>query len=571
MQTSSGTHPPRSPRSNAWRRVTAFTAFGSGLEWLYLGIGLFLVHRHRWFFDDSFIYYRYVDNLLFLDAGLTYNAGEFVEGYTSPLHCLLLVALRALHLSYPAISLCMGLGLFAVFWALLVQLGRDLAPRGAPALNFPLALLATNYSVTSFFTAGNEGALMHVAAAATAGLVVRPGSRGLTLLAALSPLVRPELALSLGLALAYLWWRTRRVPLLLIALTGLLNGAWLLFRIYYYADLLPNTFYLKHLGSNFESGFRYLVDTTGPYHVGPIVVFFTLLAFALALRARRRGGDSVARLGLAPRAAMLAMALAVGGYVVRGGGSAMHYYYLAAPFTLVACSLAGLAEAGLKEFAGDFAAVRTRRLAQAAMLALALLGLNLYPAILDRNPLTGAARMARKPSPAVITDPAHFRGDWSTRIEWPAIEDMTAFAPELHATGYRDWFRRPWCHSIYRNFDQRSVHRFGLTDAILARVDTPERKRGHKPGLRQLAWDMVRLQQQAGSVDRGLYRRAVERRIAPPWVVRNLETIELIERKMYNRHDLGENVRLAFQFPPKIALPDRDPELTPRSRAPGAP
>ena len=38
----------------------------SALEWIYLIVGLVLVYRYRWLFDDSFVYYRYVDNLLFL-------------------------------------------------------------------------------------------------------------------------------------------------------------------------------------------------------------------------------------------------------------------------------------------------------------------------------------------------------------------------------------------------------------------------------------------------------------------------------------------------------------------------
>lgn len=49
-----------------------------------------------------------------------------------------------------------------------------------------------------------------------------------------------------------------------------------------------------------------------------------------------------------------------------------------------------------------------------------------------------------------------------------------------------------------------------------------------------------------------MYRAAVESGRAPAWVVDHLETIELIERKVYNRHDLLENLALAFQFPDKI-------------------
>ena len=50
-----------------------------------------------------------------------------------------------------------------------------------------------------------------------------------------------------------------------------------------------------------------------------------------------------------------------------------------------------------------------------------------------------------------------------------------------------------------------------------------------------------------------MYRAAVEEGRAPEWIANNLEAIELIERKVYNRHDLFENLQLALQVPPKIS------------------
>ena len=61
---------------------------------------LFLTDRYRWMMDDAFIYFRYADNLLFLGRGLVYNAGEYVEGYSSPLWMLGLLPLRALGIDF---------------------------------------------------------------------------------------------------------------------------------------------------------------------------------------------------------------------------------------------------------------------------------------------------------------------------------------------------------------------------------------------------------------------------------------------------------------------------------------
>lgn len=464
-------------------------ALPSRLEWLYLVVGLSLVYRYRWLFDDSFIYYRYVDNLLFLDAGLTYNAGEFVEGYTSPLHCLVLIALRALRLPYPAISLGMGLFLFTGFWLLLVHLNRALAGGSArsKALNFPLAFLATNYSLTSFFTSGNEGALLHVVAAATALFLVRPDSRWLAALVATSPLARPELAVSLALTIVFVCWQRRRLPGSLLLFSGLFNGGWLLFRVYYYADFLPNTYYLKH-GSNVEAGLRYLRDTTDPYHVAAILLLFLGLLAYLATRRARAPAGARGPLQLAPRAAMLLAALSITAYVVRTGGSAMHYYYLAAPLTFTLCALGGLLEAAVATLRRSYPSANTDRLATVSMIGLTLLLLSWYPSNLTEHPILGSARMRSASSPTVITDPAFWRSRERTEsVDWPRIADMREFAPALRARGYSQWTTSGWCHVVYKRFDKRSVHAYGLTNGVLARVDLPERQRGHKPGLRELA------------------------------------------------------------------------------------
>ena len=44
-------------------------------------------------------------------------------------------------------------------------------------------------------------------------------------------------------------------------------GAWLVFRIVYYADLVPNTFHLKNV-TDLAQGLVYLGDTLVPYRFG---------------------------------------------------------------------------------------------------------------------------------------------------------------------------------------------------------------------------------------------------------------------------------------------------------------
>lgn len=514
------------------------------IEWLYLVVGLALVARYFWIFDDSFIYFRYVDNLLFLDAGLTFNAGERVEGFSSPAHCMLLAGLRALHLPWPAIVLGLGLASFAVFWYALVALHRASSPDPEPraVANLPLALCAASYSVTSFFTAGNEGPLLHLAAVANAWLLVRPRSRAAALAVAMSPLVRPELALALLASLAYVWSATRRFPRVLCAAAIAANGGWLAFRAVYYADLLPNTYYLK-IGTRLESetnltaGLRYLTDALAVNRVELALVAVALLAALEIARARSTRG-----LALAPRAAQLLVAALVAAPVVASGGSAMHYYYLAFPLTLAACATAGIVECALGRFAPFAGAL------------VAALVLARYPASLSRHPLSGMETMARLPALEVMTDPAFFRHQEKLPDQWPSIAELTAFAPRLAAESYTGWSDSIWCNTLYAHYDVRSVHGFGLTDAILARVDTPEAKRGHKSALAALARDLIALQMERGTVGRGVYSEAIASRRAPEWMVANRATIEVVELKIFPPRGVLESLRLALRFPPPIRL-----------------
>ena len=116
-------------------RVSARRGWPRLHEWLLIGAGLLLVVRYRWLLDDAFIYFRYVDNLLYTEAGLVFNAGEYVEGYSSPLHCLLLVVLRATGIDWMHAVVLLG-GAIAIFVVTLVR-RRSAARTAGPASGFP--------------------------------------------------------------------------------------------------------------------------------------------------------------------------------------------------------------------------------------------------------------------------------------------------------------------------------------------------------------------------------------------------------------------------------------------------
>jgi hypothetical protein len=82
---------------------------------------------------------------------------------------------------------------------------------------------------------------------------------------------------------------------------------------------------------------------------------------------------------------------------------------------------------------------------------------------------------------------------------------------------------------------------------VLAHAQVQAERPGHKYRLLELARDLREARQAAGLPrDTGLHRRAVELGRVAPWIAENLPAIELVEKKMYNRHDWSENLKLAF-------------------------
>lgn len=519
-----------------------------------------LTLHYAWILDDAYVYFRYVDNWVLLDNGLVYNRGEYVEGFTSPAWLLLLALLRSAGLGWWWIVRGAGVACFALFWLALVVLGRRLSPREAPVVNVPLLWFSFHYGSLCYFTSGTEGPLVQLAAAATALFASRPASRGAQLALAVLPLVRPELVLATLAGALWLAARERRPPWLLLAAAAVLCGGWLAFRIVYYADLFPNTFYLKSV-SNVGQGLAYLGDALLPY--GFPWLLGAGLVLLVALARRRAVGHLSGRLFL------LGVGMAITLWVVRIGGDARHYRYLVYPAALALCALAGVAEAALVTWAPR------RRPLWAAAAGLSVLALS----------ASGAPRQTRghpiwlrdRPQLADgIDDAAHYRNHWGLpRLDPWSAEDPTGWTSDpaqvrrrLAERGYTRVDVGYVCAEQYRRPEQWAEQSLGLTEPFLARVDAPSLRPGHKWGLVQMARDLAAIHRaRTGEPAPGMLRAAVEAGEAPAWIAANLPALEVVERKAYNRHDPIENLRLALTFPPRIPAP---PPLAARREPTGA-
>ena len=235
--------------------------------------------RNRFYIvDDAYVSLRYAVNLL--DHGdLSWNLGERVEGYTNLLHLLVTAALGALGFDLvQAVQLVNLAALGLLLWSF-HRCALVIAPAHGLARAIGGGVLLGSTQIALWVWGGLEGLM--VAALVTAahlpllGAVLgreRPDLRrllGAGVLFGLAGATRPDAFLFVGAAgvallLVETWaWRLRLVAAvtvgLLPALAVVALTAW---RLRYYGDIVPNTFYAKtafDLSFRMASGARYLL------------------------------------------------------------------------------------------------------------------------------------------------------------------------------------------------------------------------------------------------------------------------------------------------------------------------
>ena len=524
----------------------------SPFEWLCLLAGCLLVVQYAWLLDDAFVYFRYVDNLLFLGLGLVYNAGEYVEGYSSPLWILLLIAARSSEIGYWLIIRVVGVACFVVFWALTVDLNRRLSPRTAPIVNFPLVSLAFNYGLLCYFTSGTESPLVIVASVCIAQYVVRSRPSWIDVPVALAPLIRHELVIPLAGCILWRWARTREIPWRVIGISVAALGGLAIFRTWYYAEWLPNTFYLKNAFWP-SQGWPYLLDTALTYPLPLITGLAALIAWLVAIR--RAATSEATPWQIPERGVLLVMAALIALFVIKIGGDARHFRYLIFPFVVGTCALGGLTERVLERWSPG----RRNAVAVAVSAAIAAITLSAYPRQLDRHPLRDGvvAETVDK-----ITDAQTHRAHSviPDLDPWQGGESIELLPRYRRALGDRDVIRYRGvissylCWKLYKNFDRRNVHTLGLTDSYLARTNLEGDWPAHNWALVLVGQEIETLikQQPRKRPRRGMFRAAFLAGRAPAWVEPNLESLSILEQKIYNRHDFIDNLALALARPERI-------------------
>ncbi|MCB1165333.1 MAG: hypothetical protein KDK33_04210 [Leptospiraceae bacterium] len=291
---------------------------------------IFRAFAMRWVCDDAFISFRYASNA-WNGLGLVFNAGEYVEGYTNFLWTVLMIPASAFDVAPEVWSWALSLlSLCALLGFLTVRLFvcKDLWPL------FVVLFLASNFHFQVFATSGLETMAFTVASFLGLYLACIGSNSNLKsgigiLFLLISCTLRPDGLIFLGcgwLWNAWQWWarRTRvRLAILLFPVLCLLTyEAW---RLCYYGEWLPNTFYAKSAyDSYFAQGLLYLgLFYSSYWFILPII----LLCGFMGIRASRPQGF----------AALLIAVLFWHAYVIWIGGDFMFGRFLVPILPILYC------------------------------------------------------------------------------------------------------------------------------------------------------------------------------------------------------------------------------------------
>ena len=308
------------------------------LAWFLFVAGFILVVSRAWVSEDAFITLRHVENLL--DGyGPVFNPGERVEGFTHILWMAVITVFRAAGISAKGAVMIPALICTLLTLYLILVRSPGTARPGAGKrwwINPALPLLLGTSGFIDFSTSGLETPLSFLLLAGYALLLRRekPDARGIGWLLALMVLTRPDFLVFTGVLSLYflfspkLRWERAGNLLRLWTPSILLLGLVQVWRMGYYAAVLPNPFFAKSgAGSHWSQGLAYLWDLI----IGsPAALVFLLAALGTLAAWRRRTGDREGRLLIA------ASALVHGFFVIRGGGDFMHARFLLPAMFLLA-------------------------------------------------------------------------------------------------------------------------------------------------------------------------------------------------------------------------------------------
>jgi hypothetical protein len=347
---SDGKPPPRN-LVTFWAAVGVFLVYAA----CFIYRTSFSIAGERYFslFDDAMISMRYARNLAH-GYGLVWNAGtQPVEGYTNPLWVLYMAAIHLLPLAPSKTSLLIQLTA-AVLLAINLFFVREMAlsvSNGSRPVALAAILLTASYlPINNWSLQGMEVSVLVLIVSVCVCLALRSIHDGRFraspyVLLAVSTLVRPDMVVPLGgLVLFHIvtdsanrWRHLAWGVATLVAFVALQTA----FRLWYFGDILPNTYYLK------MTGYPVILRISrGAFVLAKFIWKFNALLFALpfVLVARR---DRCVMLLLWTLLVQMLYSVYVGGDAWEYWGGSNRYICVAMPGFFVTLSQALFRSAGV--------------------------------------------------------------------------------------------------------------------------------------------------------------------------------------------------------------------------------
>jgi arabinofuranosyltransferase len=395
----------------------------------------FVVGGERYFslFDDAMISMRYARNLAH-GYGLVWNpGGERVEGFTNPLWVLYMAVIHLFPLPPSKTSVVVQTTAAALLWLNLIvvrAIGLEATDGCEPVALGAAALTASYLPLNNWSLQGMEVCVLLPVVSGGLWLALRSMRDGRFrrspyILLGASTLVRADMVVALG-ALALFLAATdapnRRRHI------GWASAAFLFFiglqtalRVWYFGDILPNTYYLKLTGYPVLSRVA-----RGAYVTARFVWTFNIVLFAapLVLLVRR---NLRAALLLWMFAAQLAYSVYVGGDAWEYWGGSNRYVVIAMPAFFIALAWSLFIVGGAVVNATGLQSATATATSRADALVYVLL---IVVTILSANSIHGAAAWAevllvRPPLHTGTGDENHQEVEEALRLRAITTDDAT--------------------------------------------------------------------------------------------------------------------------------------------------
>ncbi len=230
--------------------------------------GLYRAIDLSWVCDDIFITFRYVDNFL-QGKGIVYNAGERVEGYTHFLWFVMLSFFRLFKLELSSISIFLGILSYAGTIIIFFLISRKIDFKNKYILPFTALALSVNYDFAVWATGGLETMFYTFLISLVFYIYyfseIKESKKLLftSLLLVLACMTRPDAVIFYLYAnFLILLWKvfTHNTFKELIKKLIYFNLPFVIFllpyliwKIIYYGDIVPNTYYVKSAGESYLS------------------------------------------------------------------------------------------------------------------------------------------------------------------------------------------------------------------------------------------------------------------------------------------------------------------------------